>query len=147
MIFGFPNISAWEYRIFKKIVSIRHNYPLIMGDRHNKFEDPIVTTYYLYCLCHFFHFMSCQLMACPFILYHVIYCFWFQIWLFCLWISHKESFWDGSFASREPTIFVSFQHLTVSFMYTNTKSANFTYVPKKTKINCILEINYWVLIF
>ena len=31
-------------RIFKMLVSIPHNTPLIMEDRHNNFEDPITWT-------------------------------------------------------------------------------------------------------
>ena len=41
MIFGFPNISAWDQRIFKIIVSIAHNKRIIILDK-KKFEDLIL---------------------------------------------------------------------------------------------------------
>ena len=37
--FCFPYISAPGARIFKILVSTPHNTPLIMGDRHQNFED------------------------------------------------------------------------------------------------------------
>ena len=43
MIFGLPNISAGDHRIFKILVSTLHNYPLIIGDRHKNFEDPMLS--------------------------------------------------------------------------------------------------------
>ena len=41
MKFCFPYISSPGDRIFKILVSTPHNTPLIMGDRHKNFEDPI----------------------------------------------------------------------------------------------------------
>ena len=42
--FFLPYISSPGDRIFKILVSIPQNMPLIMGDRHKNFEDPITRT-------------------------------------------------------------------------------------------------------
>ena len=42
--FCFPYISSLSYQIFKVLMSTPHNTPLIMGDRHKNFEDPITQT-------------------------------------------------------------------------------------------------------
>ena len=37
-------MSAYEHQIFEILVSTPHNTPLIMGDRHKNFEDPMTTS-------------------------------------------------------------------------------------------------------
>ena len=43
MIFGSPYISAWEHQIFKILVSIPHTKGVNLGDRHNNFENPMLS--------------------------------------------------------------------------------------------------------